>query len=149
MLDFIGTSAEYINDPVVLATLTDLERCDPYPYAWQSCEARSLALELLEQRRQNGTTDPSTRSRFAHALRERPGESIEDLLERTDGNGNWSSRGADERFRFAIRQIFTLIGWNIAWSPLISFLTRQFERAVLTRSSVSTTTSYWSAVFSS
>src|SRR5579864_1777449 len=137
MFDFISTSAEYINDDVILATLTDLERCDPYPYAWRSREARSLALELLEQKRQNGTSDPTVCSRFARALRDRPGESIEDLLERTCGNGNWSSKGADDHFRFAIRQIFTLIGWNIAWSPLISFLTRQFERAGSTHTFVS------------
>jgi hypothetical protein len=65
MLDFIRISAEYINDEVILTTLAELERCDPYPYAWQSRDAQSLALQLLEQRRQNGTSNPIVRSLFA------------------------------------------------------------------------------------
>src|SRR5579863_847150 len=80
MFDFISISAEYIDDDVILTTLAELENSEPYPYAWISAEARSLAPLLVGP---NRTSDPAVRSAFARALRERPGESIEDLLDRT------------------------------------------------------------------
>jgi hypothetical protein len=136
MFDFISTSARYINDPandpVVLTTLAELENSEPYPYAWVSVKARSAARRLVGP---NRTDDPSVRIEFARALQERPGESIEDLLDRTSGEGsnpqprNRSSQSAELRFLCAIGQIFTIIGWNIEWSPLISFLARQFEES--------------------
>jgi hypothetical protein len=42
MLDFISTSAECVNDDVILTTLAELENSEPYPYVWMSAEARSL-----------------------------------------------------------------------------------------------------------
>ena len=135
MFDFIATAAEYINDEVVLTTLAELENSDPYPYAWVSAAARSLAPQLVGR---NRTRDPVVLAEFARALRERPGESIEDLLDRTGGDAsNWSSRSADERFRFAIRRLFTIIGWDVDWSPLRLFLARQFEQADSTHTFVS------------
>src|ERR1039457_7693037 len=124
MFDFISTSAEYVYDDVILTTLAELENSDPYPYAWVSSVARSLASRLVGR---NRTTDHVVRGEFARALRERPGESIEDLLDRPgNGHTNWSSKSADQRFRYAIRRLFTIVGWDVEWSPLISFLTRQF-----------------------
>ncbi len=73
MFDFISTSAAYLDDEVILTTLADLENAQPYPYAWVSVEARSLAPQLVGQNRSN---DPALRSAFARALRERTGESI-------------------------------------------------------------------------
>ncbi len=125
MFDFISTSAEYVHDDVILTTLAELENSEPYPYAWVSVLARSLAPQLVGRDR---SSDPAVRSAFARALRERPAESIEDLLDRTGGEGNMSSQSADDRFRYAIRRLFTVIGWDLDWSPLISFLTRQFEQ---------------------
>jgi hypothetical protein len=125
MFDFISTAAEYIHDDVILTTLAELENSNPYPYAWMSSAARSLAPQLVGR---NRTTDVAVRAQFARILRERPGESIEDLLDRTGGDeANSSSQSADERFRYAIRRLFTIVGWDVEWSPLISFLTRQFR----------------------
>jgi hypothetical protein len=123
MFDFIAVCAEYIDDPVILTTLAELENSKPYPYAWDSALARTLAPQLVGQRR---TSDPDVRAAFARALRERPSESIEDLLDRTGGDvSNFSSQSADERFRYAIRRLFTIIGWNMDWNPLVSYLERQ------------------------
>jgi hypothetical protein len=130
MFDFISTCAEYIDDEVVLTTLTQLEKYRPYPYVWHSPAATRLADALNQQRQRNGTTDHAVRQEFAQALRQRPSESIEALLDCADSNKeNAPSRDADdaeERFRFAIRRIFTLIGWDVQWSPLVPFLNRQF-----------------------
>lgn len=135
MFDFISTSAEYVYDDVILTTLAELENSDPYPYAWVSTPARSLAPRLVGR---NRTTNFAIRYEFARALRERPGESIEDLLDRTGGGeANRSSHSADERFRYAIRRLFTIIGWDLEWSPLVLFLARQFGNADNTHTFVS------------
>jgi hypothetical protein len=126
MLDFIRTCAEYTDDPVILTTLAELENATPYPYTWVSAAARELAPRLVGQ---NRSDDPAIRSAFVRALRERPGESIEDLLDRTGGGAsNRSSQSADTRFRYAIQRLFTIIGWDLGLEPLISFLKRRFEQ---------------------
>jgi hypothetical protein len=126
MFDFISTLADYIDDQIILTTLAELENSDPYPYAWVSTVARSLAPQLVGR---NRTTDPDLLAAFAAALKERPGESIEDLLDRTGGaQSNMSSQGADDRFRYAIARVFTLIGWDLDLPPLVKFLRRQFEQ---------------------
>src|ERR1035438_5577629 len=51
MFDFIAVSAEYINDPVILTTLAELENSQPYPYLWVSDIARSLAPQLVGHQR--------------------------------------------------------------------------------------------------
>lgn len=118
MFDFINTCANYVDDEVILTTLTQLETYCPHPYVWHSPDAERLARVLIQQRRRNGTTDYATREQFAQSLRERPGESIEVLLDRAGGSElNAYSTDADERFRFAIRRVFSLIGWDIEWSP--------------------------------
>ncbi len=62
-------------------------------------------------------------------MRERPSESIEELLDRTGGSqANLSSNSADERFRYAIQQLFTIVGWDLEWNPLLSFLMHQFGK---------------------
>ena len=38
-----------------------------------------------------------------------------------------SSQGADDRFRYAIARVFTLIGWDLDLPLLVKFLRRQFE----------------------
>jgi len=127
MFDFISTSTHYIEDEVILTTLAELENSEPYPYTWVATKARSLAAQLVGQ---NRVRDPAMRLEFARLLRERPAESIEDLLDRTGGDtGNMSSQSASYRFRYAIRRVFTIIGWDVEWSPLLSFLTRQFQCA--------------------
>jgi len=124
MLDFINTCAEYVDDPVIRTTLTELEFGEPYPYRWHSAAAVQSAEKLLAQGRGKCPIDDAVRQQFACALRERPSESIEDLL---GVNGsNLSGRGAGERFRFVIRRVFSIIGWDVNWNPLISFLRRQF-----------------------
>jgi hypothetical protein len=107
-----------VDDEVILTTLTQLETYRPY--VWHSPVAQQLADALIQQKRQSGTTDYTVRQEFAQALRERPSESIEVLLDRAGGNnGNASSTDADERFRFAIRRIFTLMGHRVVSPDLI------------------------------
>src|ERR1035438_4255139 len=125
MFDFVSTASEYLSDDVVLTTLADLEDAEPPAYAWQSAEAKRLAHQLVERGAQR---PPDLRLQFARALRNRPSESIEDLLDRTGGDAsNLSSQTADARFQYAVRRLFALIGWNVNWNPLDSFLTHQFQ----------------------
>ena len=124
MLDFVSTCAKYISDDVILTTLTQLEEYDPYPYRWRSPEATQFAQDIVEQRRKGVSIDRTLREKFAQALRNRRAESIEDLLVRSE-KASASREDALERFEFAIRRVFTLIGWNINWSPLTDFLTQQ------------------------
>jgi hypothetical protein len=123
MFDFVSTAANYLYDDVILTTLAELESSDPYPYARECPAAKALARVLVEP---NPDRSPATRSRFAEALRRRPSESIEDILDRTGGhNANSSSHDADLRFKYAVRRLFALIGWDVEWAPLAHFLQRQ------------------------
>jgi hypothetical protein len=88
-------------------------------------QRRDLRARLVDGRADqlvgpNRSKDPDVRARFARALRERTNESIEDLLDRTGGtSSNMLSQSTDVRFRYAIRRVFTLIGWisiGIHWS---------------------------------
>lgn len=123
MFDFVSTAANYLYDDVILTTLAELENADPYPYAWESPAARALARDLVGS---GADRSPAARSRFAEALKRRPSESIEDILDRTRGqNANSSSHGADVRFKYAVRSLFALIGWDVDWEPLTHFLQSQ------------------------
>lgn len=114
MWDFVSTAAHYLDDDVVLTTMVDLERGDLYE--WKHAEAAKLA----------GQAFPPDRSSFREALRNRPAESIEDLLERSlKPSGNFAAEGAHDRFRYAINRLFCLVGWNLTWPPLEGFLQRQ------------------------
>lgn len=125
MFDFVSTASEYLSDDVVLTTLADLEDAEPRAYAWESPVTRRLAQQLVGRSAQR---TPDLRRQFARALRDRPSESIEDLLDRTGGDAsNLSSQTADARFQYAISRLFALIGWNVNWNPLDSFLARQFR----------------------
>jgi hypothetical protein len=127
MFDFVSTASAYLDDEVVLTTLADLETAEPPLYAWKSPEARALAQKLVEQ----GNSE-HLRTQFAQALRNRPSESIEDLLCNTrDGSIT------EFRFKYAIQRIFWLIGWNVDWHPLDSFLRGQFEIPACTHTFVS------------
>lgn len=50
MSDFISTCAEYIKDEIVRTTLAVIENSEPYPYAWESDSARSLARQFVTPR---------------------------------------------------------------------------------------------------
>jgi hypothetical protein len=124
MFDFISTASEYLSDDVILTTLAELENSDPYPYAWESPLCRNLANGLVDRNEK----PPEKVAQFGQALRDRPRESIEDLLDRTGGEGsNFSSQSSDLRFRYAVARLFALIGWNVDWQPLDSFLRRQLR----------------------
>ena len=125
MFDFISTASEYLSDDVILTTLAELENSHPYPYAWESPPCSNLAHRLVDR---NEKRTPEMRKQFGQALRDRPSESIEDLLDRTGGEGsNFSSQSSDLRFRYAVARLFALIGWNVDWQPLDSFLRHHFQ----------------------
>jgi hypothetical protein len=114
MWDFVPTMAHYLDDDTVLATMVDLERADLYE--WKSADAARLA----------GTKFPPDRTAFREALKNRPAESIEDLLEKSlKPSANFSAQGAHQRFKYAINRLFCLVGWNIDWHPLERYLQSQ------------------------
>ena len=125
MFDFISTASEYLSDDVVLTTLASLEIAEPYPYAWEVSLCRTLARQLLDRSQQRM---PGLRAKFRQALRDRPSESIEDLLDQTGGRAsNFPSQSANLRFKYAVGRIFALIDWHLNWHPLDSFLRCQFQ----------------------
>ncbi len=125
MFDFITTAAEYLFDQIVLTTLAALEIAEPYPYAWGTPLCRTLADQLLDRNQQ---PPPDLQSRFRQALRDKPSESVEDLLDRTGGRAsNLPSQTADLRFQYALVRIFALIEWQVNWHPLDTFLRCQFQ----------------------
>jgi hypothetical protein len=111
----LPSPGHYLDDDVVLATMVALEKADLYE--WKSTDAAKLA-----------ETFPPDRAAFRQALKNRPAESIEDLLERSLGpSANFSAQGAHQRFKYAINRLFCLVGWNISWRPLERFLQNQFR----------------------
>lgn len=116
MWDFVSTMANYIENDAVLAAMVELERAELFE--WKSPEAKRLAREEF----------PPNRAAFRQALRNRPAESIEDLLERSlQPTANFAAQGAHQRFKYAINQLFCTVGWNINWAPLEQFLRSQFR----------------------
>jgi hypothetical protein len=65
-------------------------------------------------------------ARFRQALRNRPFESIERLLEKSYSAEGLPASSAPTRFKYAINRLFCLVGWDVNWRPLNQFLTRQF-----------------------
>jgi hypothetical protein len=121
MIDFISVLSCYLSDNVILTTLATLERNNPYPYRWKSTEAINAAKRLVGKHADRGTAN---RRAFAAALRNRPSESIEALLERAISHGQTE---AADRFIYAISRVFRIVNWNVKWRPLNAFLRRQFK----------------------
>ena len=124
MYDFVSVMADYMGrDPtnVILTTLAELERARLYD--WASPEAVQLADVLVGQRR---NLKPIDIARFRRALRNRPFESIERLLEKSHSAPGQSADSAPTRFNYAINRLFCLVGWEVNWPPLRQFLTSQF-----------------------
>ena len=117
MYDYISVMANYVADDVILTTLAALESEENYPYKWEDTASKELAKRL------NGPyADRSLQNRtsFCRALKNKPYESIEDLLE-------GASSTAAIRFIYAIDRLFYLVGWDVTWDPLETFLKNQFE----------------------
>jgi hypothetical protein len=69
--------------------------------------------------------DPATRLAFKRALKSRPPESIEEILDRLAAPGNLSAESAGQRFVFAIASLFCAIEWDVNYEPLDVFLGKQ------------------------
>jgi hypothetical protein len=123
MKDFVSVLAEYMGrDPanVILTTLAELERARLYD--WHSQKALQLAEVLVRDPKRSDDV-----ARFRQALRNRPSESIETLLEKSLSASGWSADFARTRFNYAINRLFCLLGWDVEWLPLKRFLARQFD----------------------
>jgi hypothetical protein len=127
MFDFVSVMADYLHDDVILATLVSLERAGLYD--WRSEDALRIADSNPREVRE---WTPSMRSGFRRALKNRPWESIETLLERcfertSTQTANLYAQGIPQRFRYAINRLFYLIGWEVSWRTLDKFLMEQFR----------------------
>jgi hypothetical protein len=131
MNDFISVMADYVDNDVILLTLAHLEMLKDSPYSYKLPGMADLARRLYD------STDrsPQRRARFKRALKNRPAEGIEQLLEKTlkGEKASPDSRRSAEvlavRFRHGISKIFEIIGWDVSLSPLKLFLDRQLARA--------------------
>ncbi len=116
MWDFVSTMAHYLENDAILAAMVELERADLFQ--WKSTDAAKLVKGKF----------PPDRAALRQALRNRPAESIEDLLERSlEPSANFSAQGAHQRFKYAINQVFCMVDWKINWLPLERFLQNQFR----------------------
>ena len=98
--------------------MAELENAGLYQH--KSEEAARLAAKVVGK---SADRSPATRAAFREALKSRPRESIEDLLERSLGlSGNPAAAFAHQRFKYAINRLFCLVGWNINRKPLEHFL---------------------------
>jgi hypothetical protein len=108
MYDYLSVMASYVTDDVILTSLADLECEEPYPYRWDDFESRELAKKLIGP---NADRKIENRGAFRRALKNKPSESIEDLLE-------GASSTAAIRFIYAIDRLFYSVGWDVDLSPL-------------------------------
>lgn len=116
MYDYISTMANYLHDDVILTHLAALEL--EKPYRWNDPEATALA-KLITGPARDLSLD--NREAFRRALKNKPFESIEDLLQRATSQ-------AATRFIYAISRLFYLVNWDANWCPLEDFLERQFAQ---------------------
>ena len=91
---------------------------------------------------------------FRRALKDRPWESVETLLEKafdfsSQGKANCYGQQLSEKFKPAINRFFYLIGWNVNWSPLEKFLKEQSNAVNVTHSFRLTMTFCWTVPFKS
>ena len=138
MYDFVRVMADYVRyqgEDVILTTLAELENAGAFQAT--SPEAQRLAKAVVGR---NRDTSQGTRDAFRRAFRDRPSESIEDLLLRalelatgvpeSDGEAalrKSSAENAGGRFGYAVNRLFAhWIGWEVECCPLERFLQNQF-----------------------
>lgn len=141
MYDFVRVMADYVRhegEDVILTTLAELENAGAFQAPCAEC--RALAKSVVGK---NRDTRQETRDAFSQAFRDRPSESIEDLLLRafavaaestsqpdagTESRRS-SAQEAATRFNYAINRLFSnWIGWEVDWCPLERFVQRQLTR---------------------
>lgn len=120
MDDFVSVLADYLPDETILFFLARLEQMKPCPYKWQSPEAKELSKRVLED---GPNRSPENLEAFKRAVKNRPFESIESLLERVQSSPD---KQAVIDFGYAINRLFYIIGWGVNWQPLETFISRQF-----------------------
>jgi hypothetical protein len=124
MYDFVQVMAEYIEDPVIITTLAELE--EMHLYEWSDPQAARLAKLLIGR---DSDRSPANCAAFRVALKNRPAESIEDLLARIDeAQRNRSQREPRLpalRFVYGINRVFAVVDWNVNAGPLQRFVREQ------------------------
>jgi hypothetical protein len=125
MNDFISVMADYVEDDVILTTLAHWEILEDPPYRYRPPGMADLARPLAD------STDRSLerRAEFRRALKNRPAEGIEQLLEKALTDRGRSAEVVPVRFRYGINRVFEIIGWDVSLSPLLLFLERQLALA--------------------
>jgi hypothetical protein len=102
MKDFIEVLAERVPfDDVILTTLAEIERAGAFAYSDRSCQS------LAKGNRDTKAWSPQDRRAFAEALKRRPAENIEDLLDNVRGDPSPEAEFAPRRFEYAINRIFS------------------------------------------
>ncbi len=117
MYDYISVMADYLDDDIILTQLADLELGEPHPYKWKDIQTIELAKILTGE---NADRSVENRDVFRRLLKNKPWESIEDLLEK-------AGTIASIRFIYAVDRLFYLINWSVNSGPLESFLKEQFR----------------------
>jgi hypothetical protein len=126
MTNFIPVMTKYIGNDVVLNTLVQMELGHVYESSCQECEE---CAQILGGSVPDST--PEQRAHFAGLVSSRPPEPIETLLARASSLArvNTYASGSEQLVKYAINQVFSIIGWNLQLAILAKFLRRQFEDA--------------------
>lgn len=152
MGDFVQVMAGYApHDPIILTTLAELENAGAFRKSCPECRRLTEAVTGP-----NPDRSPKTLDAFGRAFRDRPAESIEELLLEAlaiaNGRGvspaasatqRSAASGAAERFGYAVNRLFAhWIDWNVSWPLLEKFLRVQFARGPLREGNVHTFVSF-------
>jgi hypothetical protein len=123
MMNFVQVMADYVSNPNVLNSLRCMELGDVYAAACPEC--KDAAWNIPEEPAQRSGSEVDA---FAVLVKQRPPESVEDLLSRNHNRtDNIYASGLDTYFRYAINQIFATIEWNLEHQTLETFLRQRFE----------------------
>ena len=126
MNDFVSVMADYVENNVILTTLAQWEVLHDPPYKYRLQGIVDLARPLADSRDRS----PERRAAFRRALKNRPAESIEELLASAMLKESEPLPGlVATRFRYGINRVFQIIEWDLSLSPLLLFLQRQLALA--------------------
>jgi hypothetical protein len=113
MTDFVEVMADYLDELPILTFLAELENAGLYEL--HDDKASALARRVVGK---NRDLLPQTLAEFKTALKSRPAESIEVLLEKALLGKNMSAQSVAARFNYATSRMLLKINWNVDLTAL-------------------------------
>ena len=133
MTDFVSVMADYIYqeggefDRVILTTLAELENGGVFENTKEDWKELARRVVLSDRETEPNLTSEEAEA-FKKVMQERPGENIEELLQRAveKARDDLGAGFLPQRFNFGINEVFARIGSNLNLAVLKQFLAQQF-----------------------